>query len=324
MHENYLALLRLAQRIRLNANAPDTLTDIITSGEATLQSLRARAGGKIWPTRRPQTKGTTPQDKCTVFVDECGAHCLETKNEFGAFVVAAVIVRDTEYPKLNKQWKRWKHNNLGSAGKVIHEPDVRWGRGPFYFNKDTTRRLQVTQSLGELITRLDFAAIACVVDRQEYVAQFGLKGLDDSLPTDPYLMALDFLMERLVIVLEQQFNGARARIVAEARGPREDALLQYEYVRLQLDGTSYISASWFRQQLAAAIEFKTKKDNCSGIQLADLLARPCGEKILAPTTSPVRWPEFRQKLCLGQETTHSILGLKVTPWHERYTDVWKS
>ena len=137
-------------------------------------------------------------------------------------------------------------------------------------------------------------------------------------------MALDFLLERIVLALETHFNGAYGHIIAEARGPREDALLQYEYVRLHLDGTSYISPSWFRQQLAPSIEFKIKKDNISGLQIADLLARPCGEKILDPSSSPVRWPQFRGKLCPGQETAHSILGLKVVPWGQRYADIWKS
>jgi hypothetical protein len=321
--KRYLALLRHAQRIRLNSNAPDTLASIITSGEVELQALRARATGKVWPRRRPQKSGD-PANKCVVFIDECGTSSLTAVDAFDAFVIAAAVVEESYYSKLNKQWKRWKHDNLGSARKVIHEPNVRKGRGPFYFMGDAAKRSLVMQSLNELIARLEFTAVVCVVNRSEYVAQVGLGSLDESLPTHTYLMTLDFLMERLVMILDTKFNGASAHVIAEARGPREDALLQYEYVRLQLDGTSYISPSWFRQQLATAIEFKTKKENCTGLQLADLLARPCGEKVLAPTTTPVRWPEFREKLCLGQETAHSILGLKVIPWHERYVDIWKS
>lgn len=323
-HERYLALLHHAQRIRLNSNVPDTLAGIIASGEAELQGLRARATGKVSPRRRPQITSDDPANKCTIFVDECGASSLTADDEFKAFVIAAIIVPDEDYPKLDEQWKRWKADNLGSPNKFIHEPNLRRGTGPFYFNKDTNKRSLVIQSLQELVAKLDFTAVACVVNRPEYVAQVGLDSLDESLPSHPYLMTLDFLMERLVMVLERQFNGARAHVVAEARGPLEDALLQYEYVRLQIDGTSYISASWFRQQLATAIEFRTKKENCTGLQLADLLARPCGEKVLAPSTTPDRWPEFRGKLCCGQETAHSILGLKVVPWHERYVDIWKS
>jgi hypothetical protein len=261
---------------------------------------------------------------CTVFLDECGAHDLTAKAEFNAFVLAAVIVKDVDYPKLDQKWKEWKAANLGSPDRLIHEPNVRRGTGPFYFNGDGSKRAVVRRSLKEVITTLDFAAIACVVNRPEYIAETGFDRVDNSLPTHIYLMTLDFMTERLVMALERHCDGARARVVAEARGPREDALLQHEHARLQLDGTSYVSASWIRQQLAPGIEFKTKKDNCTGLQLVDLLARPCGEKVLSPSSTPDRWPEFRQKLCLGQETAHSILGLKFFPWHPKYENIWKS
>lgn len=324
-HEQYLALLRQAQRIRLNIHAPDTLADIIASGQSELQGLRALAGGRIAPRRRPHRTSNDPANKCRIFIDECGSHFLAEDSEFGAFVLAAVIVPDIDHPRLDQQWKQWKSNRLGSADKIIHEPNIRRCTGPFYkFKKHSAERTAVFESLREVLTELDFAAIACVVNREEYVAQVGLSSLDSSLPSHPYLMALDFLMERLVMVLDKQFGGAQGHVVAEARGPLEDALLQYEFVRLQLDGTSYISAAWFRQQLEPGIEFKTKKDNCTGLQLADLLARPCGEKVCAPSSTPTHWPEFRTKLCQGQETAHSVLGLKVVPWDECYTDLWKS
>jgi hypothetical protein len=322
--ERYLALLRQAQRIILNSDAPDTLKDIIVSGESELQALKVHAGGKVVPRRRPLKTNTDPNDMCAIFIDECGTHSLTSKDEFDTFVLAAIIVPDKNYPKLDAEWKQWKTSNLGSPNKVIHEPNVRRGTGPFYFNKNTTNRAVVIQSLNKLLAKIEFLAVVCVVNRPDYIAQVGLQSLDKSLPTHLYLMTLDFLMERLVMALEKHCGGARAHVIAEARGPLEDALLQYEYVRLHIDGTSYISAAWFRQQLVPAIEFKSKKENCTGLQIADLLARPCGEKVLDPSKTPPRWPEFREKFCLGQETAHSILGLKIVPWHERYVDIWKS
>jgi hypothetical protein len=137
-------------------------------------------------------------------------------------------------------------------------------------------------------------------------------------------MALHFVAERLAIALDKLFGGGRAHVVAESRGPKEDALLQYEFARLQLDGTSYVSASFFRQQLCPGIDFRDKKRSETGLQFADLLARPCAEKVLDPASTPARWPELRSKLCPTQETANSILGLKIIPWDERYVEVWKS
>lgn len=324
-HERYLALLQQAQRIRLNCNLPDTLTATIAAGQSELQGLRAKARGPIAPRRRPKRTGTDPTKECRVFIDECGSHSLADNTSFGAFILAAIIVPYSDYAEFDGQWKQWKKDILGAPDKIVHEPNLRKCNGPFFkFKGRGTKKAAMYQSLREVLTKLNFSAIACVLNRAEYIAQFGISSLDTSLPSDTYLMVLDFLMERLVMVLEQQFGGARAHVIAEARGPLEDALLQYEYVRLQLDGTSYISAAWFRQQLEPGIEFQTKNDNCSGLQIADLLARPCGEKVCDLSSAPTHWPEFRHKLCQGQETAHSILGLKLIPWHAKYTDIWKS
>lgn len=61
-----------------------------------------------------------------------------------------------------------------------------------------------------------------------------------------------------------------------------------------------------------------KVDNSTGLQLADLLARPVGEKVADPSSQPDRWTTFRDKLCPGTETKNSPLGLKIVPWNEKY------
>jgi hypothetical protein len=138
-------------------------------------------------------------------------------------------------------------------------------------------------------------------------------------------MSLDFLFERIVMVLDTRFKGGKAKVIAESRGPKEDALLQYEFARLHLEGTSYISAAWFRQQLHPGIHFEAKGGTyATGLQLADLAARPVAEKVANVAGQPDRWPEIRHKLCPGIETKNSILGLKILPWDPIFTDLWKS
>jgi hypothetical protein len=239
---------------------------------------------------------------------------------YRAFVLAAVIIRDQDYESIDQRWKAWKLNKFGTADHFVHEPEVRNKTG--FFNEQPP---VLFSSLAAEIAALDFAAVVCVVHRPEYVARHGLSALDNSLPSHPYLMALDFVMERVVMALDSQFNGSIQAVVrAESRGPLEDAMLEYEFARLHLDGTSYIAGAWFRQQLQPGIRFEGKDTNSTGLQLADLLARPCGDKVLDPASTPDRWPEFRPKLCPGQETKHSILGMKIIPWEEKYEGLWKS
>src|SRR6266487_3323892 len=132
VQERYVALLRLARRARLDNGYEDTdIVGLIQNGDQELESLRAQTGGRLVPRRRPTKPSKTTTETCTIFVDECGQHSLRGKDPFGAFVLAAVIVRDNDYPKLDRRWREWKAVNLGAENKIVHEPDIRRGRGPF-------------------------------------------------------------------------------------------------------------------------------------------------------------------------------------------------
>ena len=322
-HERYLHFLRWALRTRRdNAYSADKLDDVLKQGEHELEALVETAGGRIAPRRRPKATGS--KETCTVFIDECGSHSLTVKEAFKAFCLAAVIIRDSDFPAIDGKWKRWKRKYLGSANKLVHEPDVRYGNKSFWCDGDHARRAKAVEALSNILDRLDFTAIVCVVNRPAYVKEIGVKALYDSLPQHIYLMTMNFLMERVAMALHGQFNGARARFVIESRGPFEDANMQYEIARLFLDGTSYVSATWFRRQFFPGVAFREKDRNCTGLQLADLIARPCGQKVIDPTSTPARWPVIRKKLCLGMETGHSIVGLKIVPWDDGYQGIWKS
>lgn len=63
-------------------------------------------------------------------------------------------------------------------------------------------------------------------------------------------------------------------LVVERRGKREDDELELEFRRIT-DGANY-----FNQPLPLAIEFADRKANFTGMQLADLVARPVGFQVL--------------------------------------------
>lgn len=258
-------------------------------------------------------------------MDECGSTSLNAKqSDFGVFALSAVIIPASRYETVDRRWKAWKTEVWGDPKRRIHEPELRKSRGAFWFEGRTARQNEVRESLSDVLRELDFMLITVVVHRDEYFALHGRDPIDASLPLSVYHMVLDFMSERLVRALHDCFDNARGHLVAEARGPLEDAQLQQEFARLHIDGTSYVSGSWFRQQLQPGIQFGTKPECITGLELADLAARPCAEKVLAPDRTPPRWPEFREKLCSLQRTKHSPLGLKIVPWDDKYVDIWKS
>jgi hypothetical protein len=95
-------------------------------------------------------------------------------------------------------------------------------------------------------------------------------------PRNPYHWALEFCLERLRFHL----MGLRApaglvHVVFESRGAHEDGELELEFRRLaptNLQGSDY----------AFEPVFASKGTNSTGLQLADLIARPIGRHVLKP------------------------------------------
>lgn len=94
-------------------------------------------------------------------------------------------------------------------------------------------------------------------------------------------------------------------ILFESRGKKEDAELELQFRRI---GSG--NANWGNRDLDfTCIEweplFVNKKSNSSGLQLADLTARPIGLNVLRPTQSDRAFDILKPKLMQN--------GLKVFP-----------
>lgn len=319
--QEYLTYLRLARRTRLDIGLDIAAVDAaLSQGQDEFAEVARREGGKIIGRAHPELSS---DERCVVYIDECGSHTLSAKEKYKAFALGAVIIREADEAVFDALWKQYKRVYLGAEEKLVHEPDVRKLRGALWCNGDKGKQKTALAQLDEIISKLPFSAICCVLQREKYVAKWGLDSPNESLPNKTlqnhaYVMMLSFLAERVALALQTHFGGAKGRLVLESRDPLGDALLQYEFARLFLDGTAYISAAYFRQQFLPGLRFIQKDANTSGMQIADLLPRPCADKVLDPTSTPARWDVFRKKFCTRRVTAHSILGLKVIPWEEPY------
>lgn len=316
--ETSLNYLEHAAHLRKAGGLPEDpeLRKQIERGRDECRKLKSQLSGRVESRRRPKNRAAF--QSCIVYLDECGQHLVRVPDgNFPVFVLSAVIVKDEDKATVDAAWKGWKRELLGSAGVIVHEPDVRNCRGDFRDEKGQ----KAIEALPAILEELEFRAVTVAVHTGDYHEKHGGGQLDNSLPAHTYLMALDFLLERVLFALDTHYGGAGARLIAESRGYKEDAQLQYEFARLHLEGTTYVPSTWFRQQLNPGIQFMTKKDNNTGLQLADLIARPIAEKVLDPSGTPDRWEVVRAKLCDGKETKNSSIGLKVLPWKDAYGDL---
>ena len=94
-------------------------------------------------------------------------------------------------------------------------------------------------------------------------------------PTNPYSISVGFGLERVFMHLKELgCAGGTTHFVFEKRGPKEDAEIE-EVFRRVCEG-----ANFTRQRLPFEIVMADKKCNSAGLQIADLVARPVGRKML--------------------------------------------
>jgi hypothetical protein len=244
-----------------------------------------------------------------LFIDECGLP--DTFNpKFPVFCLSGCIIANSVYGDFEKKWMAWKQINLGDSAYVIHEPDVRLNTSMFH-RKSESERQALLDSLNKLLESLDFICIASVIDMRAMQELYPEGKIDDFLPRYAYLMTMDFVLERFVHFLDGDVG--RGIVVAESRGPREDALVHAEFIRLLVEGTQFVAPGTFRRYLRPYMEFYRKRKNCAGLQVADLAARPFAEKVIGRVEGPPRWELFKSKLYDGRKNAPHKYGLKVFP-----------
>jgi len=237
-----------------------------------------------------------------VYVDESGDHGLAAIDpQYPVFVLAFCIFRKEDYrlravPAL--QALKFKH--FGHDMVVLHERDIRKAKDAFSFLTDIERREKFMQDLNEIIAETPLTLIASVIQKEKLCKRY-------VYPKSPYDVALAFGLERLHSFLKTRGQQGRlTHLVFERRGKREDAELALEFERV-CRGANYKG-----EELAFKLELADKRTNCSGLQLADLLARPIGRKIMDPKT-PNRAFDILYKKFYQSGGQVEGRGLKVFP-----------
>ncbi|HEY8579628.1 MAG TPA: DUF3800 domain-containing protein [Beijerinckiaceae bacterium] len=216
-----------------------------------------------------------------IYVDESGDHGLASIDpQYPVFVLVFCLVRKSDYrhwivPRLQEFKFRWFGHDIVS----LHERDIRQRAAPFVFLADPDKRRRFLDELTCLIAEAPFTIVSSVIMKEALVRRY-------VRPDNPYALALLFCMERAWEILSRDGQAGRlTHIVAEARSPRtrdglgkEDRDLELEFRR--------ITAGLHRLRPSAMpdfdIVFADKKTNSSGLQLADLVARPIGMRFLRP------------------------------------------
>lgn len=271
---------------------------------------------KVESRHRPRTQRNGDRRTVFLFLDECGGH--ETNridSKFPVFCLCGLVVDAEKYRKqLGPRWSGFKAKYLGAIDRRIHEPSFRGKRLKYWLKSHGDHDPDgFVKTLDSILREAEYKVIATVIRKEDYRQFLCQTSTQVFLPSSQYHIALDFILERFVHYLHYEADEAEGLVIAERIGPKEASQLMYEYNRLKIEGTQYISPSWFRHQLAENVVFGDKEDFIPGLEFTDVIARPIAEKILRPATTPPRWDPIRQKFYDGGQDRPESYGLKVFP-----------
>jgi hypothetical protein len=239
-----------------------------------------------------------------VYVDESGDHSLESIDpQYPVFVLAFCVFHKNYYAStVVPALERFKFKHFGHDVVVLHETDIRKERGNFRFS-DRTHKHAFLDELTGLIEQNNFILIASVIDKARLRER----------SQNPYHLALGFCLETLhELMQEKRQDALTTHVVVECRGKKEDAELELEFRRM-CDGENR-----FSKPLPFEVIFADKKTNSTGLQLADLVARPIGLSVVRPDQPNRAFDVLTRKLfCSGGRrqvgTGFNGWGLKIHP-----------
>jgi hypothetical protein len=238
-----------------------------------------------------------------VYLDETGDHSLKTIDPGFPIFVLVMLICDTRYyaEQIVPKVYNLKIDYFGHEAFPLHSIDIRKGQKNFVFLSDAAKRQPFYERINEIMS-LDYTLIAGVIRKEKHVQRYG------PAASNPYGLAMEFTMERLLPLLESK-NQTDVYLIAEARGKKEDAELLTSFNNVITRGTSYVAASRF-----AKIQFhllmERKSSNVIGTQLADLVAYPIARHVLSPGSPNPAFDVFREKFYDGPG---KINGLKIFP-----------
>ncbi|MGC9315173.1 MAG: DUF3800 domain-containing protein [bacterium] len=217
--------------------------------------------------------------KYRLYIDEVGNQDLNSAdNPNERFLCLTGIIIDIGYvasflkPELSAL-KREFFDIDPDEPIILHRKEIINCKYPFHILRERDTRRKFDKRLLNLLGKTKFIVISVVIDKFEHRERYRV------WKYEPYHYCLAILAERYFYFLKE--NKAVGDVMAESRGGKEDMKLKDSFHRLYTDGTEYLKALSIQEYFTSKrLKVKPKNANVSGLQIADLIAYPCREKIL--------------------------------------------
>lgn len=238
-----------------------------------------------------------------IYVDESGDHNLvDFDSQYPMFVLAFCIFPVQHYvDDIVPRALKIKFSYFGHDMVVLHEREIRQAKYPFDILLNPNVREPFLTEIDDLIRESRFGIVASVIEKNSFKSR---RGAD----VNPYSVGLEFGLERVFLQLQQRNQtGRKTYVVFESRGKKEDAELELEFRR--------IMQTTRMRGMPQTLEFLcvSKLTNSTGLQVADMVARPIGIHALRPRQANHAWDVLETKLVKSPHGRMLGYGLKMYP-----------
>lgn len=320
LHEAHAIARLLNALLSDTAVGPDLCLRLLDEIERQERIALQRAYGRVEPRKRYKGQKSHPLQEnrplnC-LYIDEAGKSNREPLEVPTFFSLGAVAIDEAECRKYCEKANAIKQRFFQSSEITFHEPQMRRREGLYYFAGDVAKQREFDDAIGELIDSTDFTVFGVGIRKSAFQSEFADTGADPYLPTDVYSAAIILLLERYVDYIATTKPALVGRVTFESQGPKEDALHQYGYARILLEGSQWVSGTAFRSWLETGLRFVPKRGS-EPTELADLVARDIYEWIRSDCTdAPVWWDRLSRKAYCRGDGRMGKFGIKVFPDHD--------
>lgn len=240
-----------------------------------------------------------------IFLDESGDHGLKNIDPgFPIFVLCGVVMSDEQYQELSDRFNAIKKKFWDDKKVIFHSSDIRKCEKEFKILFDIDLKSKFYKELDKSITESEFSIISSAIKKNNYIKKYG------KLKSDVYEIALSFIVERSIFYIDSLDKTiSKLYFIMERRGKKEDNRLLSHFNKLLQVGTYYLTPERI-ESYNLRIEFREKRQNINGLQLADLSAYPIARYVMDKERANPAFEIVKPKI---YSKGTKLYGLKIFP-----------
>lgn len=223
-----------------------------------------------------------------VFVDESGDHSLTSIDSlYPVFVLAFAAIRKSEYVhQVSRDLQVFKMRHWGHDETVLHEHEIRKPRDAFSFLLQKKNRERFMDELTDLMEHSRPPSWRSLSTSPPSPSRHA-----EAHPGGVYDYAMEIGMRAVFSSLTEAGQADSVTpVIVERRGRREDAELELSFRRICDASEAHA------RPISLELVMVPKTANSTGLQLADLIARPIGLHHLRPGQPNRAFEIIRSKL----------------------------